>query len=127
MSDMDFGLKVAEHLSASNRSMDARVLAHLRKARLKALSMSEHQRPGGWRVWSSTLLLRFRLIWSPSMPSFAGLLLVLALFFAGGQWSDSQRPGVKHSIDTALLIDDLPIEAYLDPEFRAWLSRESPT
>lgn len=125
MNEMGFGLRVAEHLSVSNRALDERVLERLRRARQRALAVSDARSRSrlsdvllAWRV-------RLRLVLSPATSSSAMLVVVLALFFVGGQWSDSQRFEAQQAVDTALLIDDLPIEAYLDPEFRAWLARES--
>ena len=125
MNEMGLGLRVAEHLSASNRALDGHVLERLRSARLQALGVSDAGMQGGMSDLLLAWRVRLRLLLSPVMSSSAMLLLVLALFFAGGQWSDTQRLVAQQAVDTALLIDDLPIEAYLDPEFRAWLARES--
>jgi hypothetical protein len=122
---MGFGLKVVEHLSASNRALDSRVVERLRVARTRALAVHDAGGRGGFAEVFLAWRVRLRLALSPAMSSSAMLLVVLALFFGGGQWSNSHRIEAQQAIDTALLIDDLPIEAYLDPEFRAWLARES--
>ncbi len=125
MNEMGFGLRVAEQLSMSNRALDGHVLEYLRSARVQALAVSDAGNRGGLSDLLLAWRVRLRLVLSPVMSSSAMLLFVLALFFAGGQWTDTQRLEAQQAVDTALLIDDLPIEAYLDPEFRAWLGRES--
>lgn len=125
MNEMDFGLRVAEHLSASNRALDSRVLERLRNARIDALAVHAVGSRGGFGAVLLALRVRFRIALSPAISSSAMALVLLALFFGGGQWSSTHRTDAVQAVDTALLIDDLPIEAYLDPEFRAWLARES--
>ena len=40
-------------------------------------------------------------------------------------WNDFERAAELGEIDSALLADDLPINAYLDKGFQAWLSEHS--
>ena len=40
-------------------------------------------------------------------------------------WNDFQKANELEVIDSALLADDLPINAYLDKGFQAWLSERS--
>ncbi len=40
-------------------------------------------------------------------------------------WNDYQKAAEFEEIDSALLADDLPINAYLDKGFQAWLSEQS--
>ncbi|AIO25341.1 MULTISPECIES: DUF3619 family protein [Burkholderia] len=63
-------------------------------------------------------------------PSFARRLLrawPLALLLAGlvgiAYWEDMQRTAELADIDAAMLSDDLPLNAYLDHGFNAYLSR----
>jgi len=53
------------------------------------------------------------------------LLLLLALVLvsvAAYHWNGFEQAANHEAIDTALLADDLPPKAYLDPGFRTWLS-----
>jgi hypothetical protein len=51
---------------------------------------------------------------------------VLALGVAGvSYWSSMERAAEIEDVDSALLSDDLPINAYLDRGFDAWLKRTS--
>jgi hypothetical protein len=51
-------------------------------------------------------------------------VLILGLI-AVNQWRDSQLAAEIEEIDTAVLTSDLPIDAYLDKGFDAWLKRSS--
>ncbi len=51
-------------------------------------------------------------------------VLILGLI-AINQWRDSQLAAEIEEIDTAVLTSDLPIDAYLDKGFDAWLKRSS--
>jgi hypothetical protein len=42
-------------------------------------------------------------------------------------WQQKQRTAEYVEIDTQLLSDDLPIDAYLDQDFEAWLKRRGST
>lgn len=50
---------------------------------------------------------------------------VLATVLAGDYWVTWSRVNSLQEVDTALLIDDLPIDAYLDADFKAWLQQDS--
>jgi hypothetical protein len=124
MNEMAFGLKVAEHLSVSTRQIDDRIALRLRAAREQALAV---QRPPVW--WSGlsgrALGLRLRFALAPGLRSLVTVLVLLAIFVGGDRWTTASRVESLQQVDAALLIDDLPIEAYLDPEFRLWLARDS--
>jgi hypothetical protein len=55
------------------------------------------------------------------------VLLPLALLAAGGAaiygWQQNQRAAELEEIDSLLLADELPIDAYLDRGFQDWLQR----
>ena len=41
------------------------------------------------------------------------------------QWQQNQRAAEVEEIDSMLLTDDLPIDAYLDRNFQNWLMRRA--
>ena len=55
------------------------------------------------------------------------VLLPLALLLASGAaiyaWQQNQRATELEEIDSMLLTDDLPIDAYLDRGFQSWLKK----
>lgn len=52
----------------------------------------------------------------------ASCVLVLAVSLTGDLFEREPQVGESPRIDRALLADDLPIDAYLDEGFHAWLS-----
>jgi len=57
------------------------------------------------------------------------VLLPLAMLVASGAaiytWQQNQRAAELEEIDSQLLTDDLPIDAYLDRGFQNWLKKRS--
>jgi Protein of unknown function (DUF3619). len=56
-------------------------------------------------------------------------VLSLAILAGGGtgiySWQQSQRIAELEEIDSQLLTDDLPIDAYLDRGFQNWLKKRN--
>jgi hypothetical protein len=57
------------------------------------------------------------------------VLLPLVLLIASGaaiyNWQQNQRAAELEEIDSQLLTDDLPIDAYLDRRFQNWLKKRA--
>src|SRR5258706_5866041 len=110
-----------------NRGLDpdAGKLARLKAAREDALA--------GQRIDSRVPVLAWadNLIGKSGGPSalIPRVLLPMAVLILGliavNQWRDSQLAAEIEEIDTAVLTSDLPIDAYLDKGFDAWLKRSS--
>ena len=105
--------------------LDAGKLARLKAAREAALVRQ--------RVGSRVPLLAWadNAIGKSGGPSalIPRVLLPMAVLILGliavNQWRDSQLAAEIEEIDTAVLTSDLPIDAYLDKGFDAWLKRSS--
>jgi hypothetical protein len=123
MNETQFAYRVRQRLNQSLR-VDARVAAQLRAAREQALARQRDEalvgvalasnamvRVGGVRVLSLSVLLP---------------LAVLAVAFATTYaWQQTQRAAEVEELDAQLLSSDLPIDAYLDQGFAAWLKRRA--
>ena len=98
------------------------VAERLRQARVLAL---ERQRPepAAALAWADNVVGR--------LGGWSGLalrvLLPLALLVGSGvalyTWQQNQRAAEVEEIDSLLLTDDLPIDAYLDRGFQNWLKK----
>lgn len=121
MNEAQFAHRIRQQLDLGNR-IESRVAAQLRAAREQALA--QHRpgakdevvlsgatlgRLGGMRV----LLLRV------ALPAVI-LGIACATTFA---WQQQQRAAEIEELDALLLSSDLPIDAYLDQGFTAWLKR----
>lgn len=110
--------------------LDARILERLRAAREQAL---EHRRvaPAGERVpeldWSAVsdtgALARFGGLGGLSLRFILPTALMIAGVIAVYTWQQEQRAVEVEELDAQLLTDDLPIDAYLDRGFEAWLKK----
>jgi uncharacterized iron-regulated membrane protein len=123
MNEQRFGNKV-RHLLNQGLELDSASREQLRAAREQALARQRAEAPGafvragdllagvdGWRGFSIRVLLP---------------LAVLALAIAGiHTWQERQRLAELVEIDSELLADDLPIDAYLDRGFQNWLKNRA--
>lgn len=122
MNEQRFGNKV-RHLLNQGLEVDAGTRERLRAARERALARQRAEAPGalvrvgdllasvGWRGLSTRVLLP---------------LAVLVLAVAGMQtWHEKRRVAELVEIDSELLADDLPIDAYLDRGFQNWLKNRA--
>ena len=121
MNESQFGNQVRHHL---NEGLDLAPAAAERLRRARELAL-ERQRPepapalrwadnvlgsfGGWAGASLRLLLPVA-------------LLVLAVMFIYN-WQQSRTIAEIEEIDSMLLTDELPIDAYLDRGFQNWLKK----
>lgn len=125
LNERQFGNRIRQVLNAGTR-LDPETATRLRAAREQALSLKKHEQAPAFawagrteKSWNGFRELSFRLI----VPM---LVLVLGLLAIYG-WQQEHRVAELVEIDAQLLTDDLPIDAYLDKGFEAWLNqREAP-
>lgn len=113
-----FARRIAAHLTVAAHEVDDDTLARLRAARQRALAAHQPKRGllvriAGWvrAGVSPAAVLR-------QAGAVAAVLVVVAV---GDMWATSVRLAELEEIDAALLVDELPIDAYLDEDFGAWL------
>ncbi len=105
--------------------LDAGKLARLKAAREAALARQRIESRVPVLAWADNL------IGKSGGPSalIPRVLLPMAVLILGliavNQWRDSQLAAEIEEIDAAVLTSDLPIDAYLDKGFDAWLKRSS--
>jgi len=105
--------------------LDADKLARLKAAREAALVRQRVESRVPLLAWADNV------IGKSGGPSalIPRVLLPMAVLILGliavNQWRDSQLAAEIEEIDTAVLTSDLPIDAYLDKGFDAWLKRSS--
>jgi hypothetical protein len=103
--------------------LDAGLLARLKSARQQALARQRVRAPVFVLAWADNVIGRFGAYLIPRM-----LLPMAVLVFgllAVNQWRDTQNAAEIEEIDAAVLTGDLPLDAYLDKGFDAWLKRSS--
>jgi len=107
-------------LDAGTETLDERVCAHLVAARQQALARARCTNPHTVGIGGRTLA------WVPVVLRSMLAALALVIGVAGSwYWNNFQQAERNEAIDSALLADELPIDAYLDRGFHAWLARQS--
>ena len=105
--------------------LDAGKLARLKAAREAALVRQRVESRVPLLAWTDNV------IGKSGGPSalIPRVLLPMAVLILGliaiNQWRDTQVAAEIEEIDAAVLTSDLPIDAYLDKGFDAWLKRSS--
>jgi len=124
MNEMQFGNKVRQVLNRGLVGVDDTTAERLRAARERALARQRPE-PSPALAWADNVL------GGSGGGSFAWrLLLALSVALALGaaiylyNWQQTQRVEEIEEIDTALLTDELPIDAYLDRGFQNWLKQQ---
>jgi Protein of unknown function (DUF3619) len=123
MNEHQFGNRVRQVLNRG-LGVDAKVQRRLTAAHELALAR-QRQEPRLALAWADNVLGRFS-GWS-AMALYGVLSLALLLGSAAGiySWQQTQRIAELEEIDSQLLTDDLPIDAYLDRGFQNWLKKRS--
>jgi hypothetical protein len=128
MNEREFGRKIVRTLDGG-LDLPAEVLARLKAARAQAVDAQRHVEPSlaltivdgisarlaGPTQWVTHVLLP--------------VLLLIGGMIGFSYWQDSQQRALVAAdtaeVDIRILQGDLPIDAYLDNGFQAWLKRSS--
>jgi Protein of unknown function (DUF3619) len=124
MNEKQFGFRIKQTLNRG-LSLDEEVLGRLKSARLKALEKQQTTAPSlvyatgrkSGQINDEPRSVSARIL----LPL---LMLVLGLY-ASNHWYQAQLQEEIIEIDTEVLTGDLPMDAYLDKGFDAWLKRSS--
>lgn len=125
--ELRFANKIRQALNEGSR-VEPRIAERLRAAREQAIAMRKPAREPAFalaRIANSGVIAGFGGFGGFSLR----LLLPTALLVAGlasiYSWQQDQRAADVEELDARLLTDDLPIDAYLDRGFEAWLKKVS--
>ncbi len=124
MNELHFAFRVRQHLNQNLQQIDDDKLARLKAAREAALAVQKA--PAAVPVLASAgHYLRFNFDSRGVRFSLAAPTVVLAAALYV-HWQGDRLIAELTDIDSALLSDDLPVEAPLDNDFNEWLknSRE---
>ncbi len=124
MNEMQFGNKVRQVLNRGLVGVDDTTAERLRAARERALARQRPE-PSPALAWADNVLggsgggsFAWRLLLALSVALTLGAAIYLY------NWQQTQRVEEIEEIDTALLTDELPIDAYLDRGFQNWLKQQ---
>ncbi len=123
MNELQFAARI-RHLLNQGTQLEARIAERLKAAREAALSRQRAER-ATVLVWADNV---FGNGWGWGALSARVVLPVVMLAVAAFgiyRWQESQRLAEVVEIDTQLLTDDLPIDAYLDRGFQNFLKKRA--
>ncbi|MDR1709257.1 MAG: DUF3619 family protein [Candidatus Accumulibacter sp.] len=124
MNELHFAYKIRQHLNRGLREMRSDTAERLASARKAALA--RQKRPAAHPALAAAgALFTFR---SPGhgLSQTVAALALLACAIGSACWIADRRVQELGDIDSAILSDELPLDAFTDKGFAAWLHRESP-
>lgn len=127
MKEQEIAKKIAAYLDRGAAELKAGTAYRLQRARQEALSRltapqrapefalasAGHGTPGGRRVFADARM-------------WIGVVLLVGGILTYQYWQAAQQARDIEETDAAILASELPIEAYLDRGFQAWLKRSEP-
>ena len=123
MNEPHFANRVRQVLN-QGLQLDNAVAQRLRTARERALARQRPERSPAL-AWADNVVGGFG-GWSGMSLRLGAPLVALAIAAAAiYTWQQNQRVAEIVDIDSALLTDDLPIDAYLDRGFQNWLKKRA--
>ena len=125
MNEQHLGYRIRQILN-QDLALDGDKLARLKAARERAIARQRVAAPRMALAWAGNLTGG---LGDGSASVFSRLLLPAAVLILGlvaiNTWQQSQTVQELVDIDSGVLTSDLPIDAYLDRGFDAWLKRSS--
>lgn len=134
MNELNFGMKVRQALNEGVRTdagISPRVAKRLRVARERALEARKPDLQAQPELEVAAVALargalgRVGGLGGLSLRVLLPVAVVAAGLFGIYSWQQEQRAADVEEIDARLLTDDLPLDAYLDKGFEAWLKKRS--
>ena len=124
MNEQELATKIVQHLDQGLGSLKQGTLYKLQSARKVALDRyREAPQPAFGLAWAGDIAFQVSHSRHFSVRNVlgAGLLLLSVIFVT--YWQVAIQGNDIADIDASLLSGDLPIDAYLDSDFEAWLKR----
>lgn len=123
MNEMQFGNRI-RHILNQGITVRPDIAKRLEQARERALARQRPE-PAPAFAWADNVAGRFGGWGGLALRVLLPLAMLLGSAAAIYTWQQNQRDAELAEIDTQLLTDDLPIDAYLDRGFQNWLKRRA--
>jgi hypothetical protein len=124
MKEQHFGYRIKRTLN-QGLGLDEALLDRLKTAREQALSHQRAEEPSPLLGWATQLAGPGRSARSLLPTLLVSVVVLVAGLFIAGYWHQAQTAQEIVEIDSAVLMGELPLDAYLDTGFDAWLKRSS--
>ena len=123
MNEPQIGNRIRQLLN-QGAPLDASILAKLRAARERALARQKPESAQGV-TWMGGMLGRLGGVRGLSLRLIVPLLALAIGLAAVYSWEQRQRAAEVEELDALVLTGELPIDAYLDRGFEAWLKKRA--
>lgn len=116
--ELEFAYRIRRALDRGTDVLDARTAARLRQSRQAAMDHLDHAAVGLGLAGIGSFAARHLFF-----EARGALVAVVLLLGAAGTyfWNGYQQASERGEIESALLADEVPFNAYLDQGFMAWL------
>ncbi len=125
MNEPQFGNKIRQILNQGTQ-LESKTLNRLRLAREKALRLQLVAKPVAGLAWADGMIGSFGGLTGFSFRLVLPMAVLVGGLLAINGWQQKQRVAEVEEINALLLTDDLPLDAFLDKGFEAWLKKRSP-
>ncbi len=122
MNELQFAHRIRQLLD-HGAAPSARVAERLHEARELALERRKTEPEAGYAL-AGNVLARMG-VGSLSLRVIAPVVALGVAFAATYSWHQTERAAEVEELDALLLTSDLPIDAYLDRGFEAWLKKRA--
>lgn len=125
MNEHEIAKKITGYLDRGTAELKAGSAFRLQRARQQALSrLAQPERASDLALTGGGTFGERRLV--GGMRIGAGVVLLVAGILGYQYWQAEQQARDIEETDAAILASELPIEAYLDQGFQAWLKHSEP-
>lgn len=118
MNQDDLARRIVDRLDQNLTELPADIIGRLAHARQQALKV--RPRPRIWHVRFFDWVVSHRMMFKVALPALFLLVAAGAVYLL--QSTSREDP---FDVETALMADELPLHAYTDPGFDAWLKTTS--
>lgn len=118
MNQDDLARRIVDRLDQNLTELPADIVGRLAHARQRALQA--RPRPRNWHAQFSDWVVSHRMMFKVALPALFLLVAAGAVYLL--QSTSREDP---FDVETALMADELPLHAYTDPGFDAWLKTTS--
>jgi phage baseplate assembly protein W len=123
LNEPQFGNRI-RHLLNQSAPLDASIAAKLRAAREAALARQKPESAHGV-TWAGGVLARVGGLRGLSLRLIMPVVALAVGFAAVYTWEQRLRAAEVEELDALVLTGELPIDAYLDRGFEAWLKKRA--
>jgi hypothetical protein len=123
--EAQFGRRIADRLASGAENLPHDIGERLRAARVQAVARRKLPVRQPAAVFSSGGFAMLGSVWWTRLGAVVPLVALVAGLITISVWQEENRFSELAEVDSALLTDDLPPDAYTDPGFAQFIKTEA--